>query len=48
MERYCPAPVRPVIEQRDIWTVHDLLQMNLTVIDYTLKLEETIRCWEKK
>jgi predicted small lipoprotein YifL len=48
MEKYCPAPVRPVIAQKDIWTVQDLLQMNLTIIDYTLKLEETIKCWEAK
>lgn len=48
MEKYCTTPVRPVIEQKDVWTVQDLLQMNLTIIDYTLKLEETIKCWEAK
>lgn len=48
MEKYCPAPVRPVIEQKDIWTVQDLLQMNLIIIDYSLKLEGTIKCWEAK
>jgi hypothetical protein len=48
MEKYCTAPVRPVIEQKDIWTIQELLQMNLTIIDYSLKLEETIKCWEAK
>jgi hypothetical protein len=48
MEKYCPRPVKPVIEQKDVWTVQDLLQMNLVVIDYSLKLEETVNCWEKK
>lgn len=48
MEKYCTAPVRPVIEQKDIWTIQELLQINLTIIDYSLKLEETIKCWEAK
>ncbi len=48
MEKYCPRPVKPVIELKDVWTVQELLQMNLTVIDYSLKLEETVNCWEKK
>ena len=48
MEKYCPRPVRPVIEQKDIWDMQSLLQMNLTIIDYTLKLESTISCWEQK
>ena len=48
MEKYCPRPVRPVIEQKDIWDMQSLLQMNLTIIDYTLKLEKTISCWEQK
>ena len=48
MDKYCPRPVKPVIEQKDVWTVQDLLQMNLVVIDYSLKLEETVNCWEKK
>ena len=48
MEKYCPAPVRPVIEQKDVWTIQELLQVNLTIIDYSLKLEETIKCWEAK
>ena len=48
MEKYCPRPVKPVVEQKDVWTVQDLLQMNLVVIDYSLKLEETVNCWEKK
>jgi hypothetical protein len=48
MEKYCPRPVRPVIEQKDVWDMQSLLQMNLTVIDYTLKLEKTCDCWEQK
>lgn len=48
MEKYCPRPVRPVIEQKDVWTMQELLQVNLTIIDYTLKLESTISCWEQK
>ena len=48
MEKYCPRPVRPVIEQKDVWDMQSLLQMNLTIIDYTLKLESTISCWEQK
>ena len=48
MEKYCPRPVRPVIEQKDIWDMQSLLQMNLTIIDYTLKLEATCECWESK
>jgi uncharacterized protein YceK len=47
-EKYCQRPVRPVIEQKDIWTVQELLQLNLTVIDYTLKLEASLECWESK
>lgn len=47
-EKYCPRPVRPIIEQRDVWTVQDLLQANLVIIDYTLKLEKTVECWESK
>lgn len=46
-EKYCPRPVRPVIEQRASWDVQGLLEMNLVVIDYTLKLEKTVECWEK-
>lgn len=45
-DKYCPRPVRPVIEQRDVWDIQALLGMNLTVIDYSLKLEETLKCWE--
>ena len=48
VEKYCPRPVRPVIAQKDIWTMQELLQLNLTVIDYTLKLEASIECWEDK
>ena len=48
MEKYCPRPVRPIIEQKDIWTMQELLQLNLTVIDYTLKLEASLECWESK
>ena len=48
MEKYCPRPVRPVIEQKDIWDMQSLLQMNLTIIDYTLKLEASLECWEDK
>lgn len=47
-EKYCPRPVRPVVEQKDVWIVQDLLQANLAIIDYTLKLEQTIECWESK
>lgn len=48
VEKYCQRPVRPVIEQKDIWTMQELLQLNLTIIDYTLKLEETVDCWSDK
>ena len=48
MEKYCPRPVRPVIEQKDVWDMQSLLQMNLTIIDYTLKLEASLSCWEQK
>lgn len=48
VEKYCPRPVRPIIEQKDVWTVQDLLQMNMTIIDYTIKLESTVSCWESK
>jgi uncharacterized protein YceK len=48
MEKYCPRPVKPVIDQKDIWTMQELLQLNLTVIDYTLKLEASLECWESK
>ena len=48
MEKYCQRPVRPVIEQKDVWTIQELLQVNLTVIDYTLKIEKTLECWEQK
>lgn len=48
VEKYCPRPVRPIIEQKDIWTMQELLQLNLTVIDYTLKLEASLECWESK
>jgi hypothetical protein len=47
-EKYCPRPVRPVITQKDIWTMQELLQLNLTIIDYTLKLEATVDCWSDK
>jgi uncharacterized protein YceK len=45
VEKYCPRPVRPIIEQKDIWTMQELLQLNLTVIDYTLKLEASLECY---
>ena len=48
MEKYCPRPVRPVIEQKDAWDMQSLLQMNLTIIDYTLKLEATVECYSDK
>lgn len=48
MKKYCPRPVKPVIEYKDVWTVQDLLQANLVIIDYTLKLEKTVECWESK
>lgn len=48
MEKYCPRPVRPVIEQKDVWTVQDILGANLVIIDYALKLEQTVGCWEGK
>lgn len=48
MEKYCPRPVKPIVEQKDVWTVQELLQMNLTIIDYSLKLENTVNCWESK
>jgi hypothetical protein len=48
VEKYCPRPVRPILEQKDTWTIQDLLQMNMTIIDYTLKLESTVSCYENK
>ena len=48
MEKYCPRPVRPVIEPKEAWDMTSLLQMNLTVIDYALKLEVSLDCWEDK
>ena len=48
VEKYCPRPVRPVIEQKDAWDMQSLLQMNLTIIDYTLKLEASLECYSDK
>lgn len=48
VEKFCQRPVRPIIEEKDVWTMQELLQLNLTIIDYTLKLEGTVECWEKK
>ena len=48
MEKYCPRPVRPVIEPKEVWDMPSLLQMNLIIIDYTLKLEASLECWEDK
>jgi len=48
VEKYCSSPVRPVIERKPAWDIQSLLQVNLIVIDYTLKLEQTIKCWEGK
>lgn len=48
VEKYCPRPVRPIIEQKDVWTIQEILQVNLTITDYVLKLESTVDCWEKK
>lgn len=48
VEKYCQRPVRPVIEERPSWDMQSLLQANLTIIDYTLKLESTLDCWEDK
>ena len=48
MTKYCPRPVKPVIEYKDVWTVQDLLQANLIIIDYAIKQESTIDCWESK
>ncbi len=48
VEKYCQRPVRPVIEERSSWDMQLLLQANLTIIDYTLKLESTLDCWEDK
>ena len=48
VEKYCPRPVRPVIEQKDVWDMQALLQMNLTVVDYVLKLEATVECYSDK
>jgi len=48
VEKFCQRPVRPVIAQKDIWTMQELLQLNLTIIDYTLKLEATVDCWSDK
>jgi PBP1b-binding outer membrane lipoprotein LpoB len=45
MEKYCPRPVRPVIEQKDVWDMQSLMRANLTIIDYTLKLEATLECY---
>jgi len=46
MEKYCQRPVRPFIEQKPVWDMQSLLQANLAIVDYTLKLEETVDCWE--
>jgi hypothetical protein len=48
MEKYCQRPVRPIIEQKPAWDMQSLLQANLVIIDYTLKLEKTVDCWEDK
>lgn len=48
MEKFCQRPVRPVIEQKDVWTVQEILQVNLTITDYVLKLESTCDCLEQK
>jgi hypothetical protein len=46
MEKYCPRPVRPYIAPQEKWDMPSLIQQNLVIIDYTLKLEETLDCWE--
>ena len=46
VERYCPRPVRPFIELQEKWDMQSLMKQNLTIIDYVLKLEETVDCWE--
>ena len=47
-EKYCPKPDRPVLVAPDIWTVQDLANINLILVDYALKLEKTIDCYEPK
>lgn len=48
VEKFCPRPVRPYIEAKTKWTMQELFQENLAIIDYVLKLEETVDCWEDK
>ena len=43
---YCPAPERPVLA--DPQTTPVLLDDYLTVVEYALRLEETVRCYETK
>lgn len=45
VDKYCQRPVRPVIEERPSWDMQSLMQANLTIIDYTLKLEATVECY---
>lgn len=48
MEKYCPRPVRPTIEEKPSWDIQSLLQVNLTLVDYSLKLEASLECWDSK
>lgn len=46
VEKYCPSPIRPILAAPD--TTTKLLDNYLTVVDYGLKLEKTIECYEPK
>ena len=43
--KYCPAPVRPVLAEPATTPV--LLDDYLTVVEYALQLEATVRCYEE-
>ncbi len=44
--KYCPAPARP--ELADPQTTPVLLDDYLSVVEYALQLEATVRCYETK
>ena len=42
--KYCPAPVRPVLP--DPGTMPLLLDDFLTLAEYAMELEQTVKCYE--
>jgi len=50
--KYCSRPVRPTLIVPDKLEgenlVKTLTKFNLTLSDYSFKLEETLTCWESK